>query len=157
MRGVYLLVMHIKETTLRDVGALGPHEFEEGFWVYVGSAMGAGSTSIEKRIARHFSRNKKTHWHIDYLLDGGLLPSFAIYSETEEKTECVLAQAIGQQSQFEKGPVGFGSSDCRTGCATHLFRYLDGGDVQKELLLILEGLGITGVVVSHADAILGKC
>ncbi len=157
MRGVYLLVMHIKEAMLRDVGALGPHEFEEGSWVYVGSAMGASSTSIERRIARHFSTNKKTHWHIDYLLDGRLVPNFAIYSETDEKSECVLAQAIGEQSEFEKGPVGFGSSDCRTGCTTHLFRYLGKGDVRKELLRILESLEIKGVVVSNADVILGKC
>ncbi|MFB6215830.1 MAG: DUF123 domain-containing protein, partial [Candidatus Aenigmatarchaeota archaeon] len=44
------------------MGALGKIDFRQGVYVYVGSAM----NSVEKRLERHFSDNKKMHWHIDY-------------------------------------------------------------------------------------------
>lgn len=157
MRGVYLLVVHFSGETTRNVGALGRVHFEQGFWVYVGSAMGTGSTSLEKRLARHFSKNKTIHWHIDYLLDNPDVIEFAVCGEGNRRLECILAQAIAKDPEFENGPRGFGSSDCRAGCTSHIFRHRGTADLQELLLDTLQSLGIHGVIVHNPDDILGKC
>ncbi|TFF91687.1 GIY-YIG nuclease family protein [Candidatus Thorarchaeota archaeon] len=157
MRGVYVLVMRLGEVTARTVGSLGGVKFEPGLWVYVGSAMGTGSTSIEWRLTRHFSEDKTAHWHIDHLLSKPEVLKFAVYSETDKKLECVLAQAIREHPHFATGATGFGASDCRSGCTTHLFKYEGEGDIRSELLDILDSLRLTGRVVEDRDDLLGKC
>ncbi len=37
--------------------------FEKGYYVYVGSALG----TLSRRVHRHELKNKKLHWHIDYI------------------------------------------------------------------------------------------
>ncbi|MHA1137984.1 MAG: DUF123 domain-containing protein, partial [Candidatus Thorarchaeota archaeon] len=54
MRGVYTLIIDLKETLSFNLKSLGNLSFEKGTWIYIGSAMGNGSTSLENRIARHF-------------------------------------------------------------------------------------------------------
>ncbi|MFN3622282.1 MAG: GIY-YIG nuclease family protein, partial [Nitrososphaerales archaeon] len=95
---------------------------EKGYYIYTGSAFGEGSASLERRVRRHLSPNKKRFWHIDHLLDrdGGVLN--AIYSPTERRMECEVNKKIylllGAQ------PIkGFGSSDCRAGCLGHLLHF----------------------------------
>jgi sugar fermentation stimulation protein A len=110
MRGVYLLVIYLKTTTL-SVGGLGRRDFKEGYYIYVGSAM----NSLEKRIERHLSKHKKQRWHIDYLLERAEKVD-AFYKETEEKIECRVARELQKKlPSIEK----FGSSDCP--CDSHLF------------------------------------
>ena len=67
MKGAYLLIMEIKQTVTIQIKSLGSVSFAPGEWVYVGSGMGNGSTSIENRLLRHFRDDKKIYWHIDYL------------------------------------------------------------------------------------------
>ena len=72
MKGSYILVIYIPEMNEITIGALGNIIFNEGFYLYIGSAMGGyGSATLENRVKRHISpsNNKKTHWHIDYLLN----------------------------------------------------------------------------------------
>jgi sugar fermentation stimulation protein A len=59
---------------------------------------------------------KKLHWHIDYLrqtADGVV----ALPIRSSKRHECDVATSLS--GILEKGPAGFGASDC--GCATHLF------------------------------------
>ena len=59
---------------------------------------------------------KKTHWHIDYLLNNGAV--HIIDTKKSKLTECSL-------NQKTKGTViidGFGSSDCNLFCKSH-FKY----------------------------------
>jgi Uri superfamily endonuclease len=123
MKGVYALVISIPNDIDMRIGALGLQRFEAGEWVYVGSAFGNGSTSLEHRIQRHFSSEKKIHWHIDIFLDVVGPPTHVIWSETRKKRECEIAARLGSQAQFSLGPPGFGSSDCKEKCGTHLFRH----------------------------------
>jgi Uri superfamily endonuclease len=115
--------MRISQTLKVIVGSLGLLSFESGIWIYVGSAMGEGSTSLENRLQRHFSDEKKMFWHIDRVIVAGANPLAAIWMKSNQKIECQLADVLIKSPLFERGPKGFGSSDCQSNCGTHLFRY----------------------------------
>ncbi|WP_297498543.1 DUF123 domain-containing protein, partial [Thermococcus sp.] len=77
MKGSYFLVIRLRGDKTVKTRA---REFSlrKGYYVYVGSAM----NSLEKRVERHFAREKKLHWHIDYLLkEAELLRAYLIPSE----------------------------------------------------------------------------
>jgi Uri superfamily endonuclease len=94
------------------VGQLGGFDFPAGLYSYTGSAL----RNFEARVARHLSGAKKMHWHIDYLLaaPGVCVREVRRYDEAE----CSVNQwTIGAITV-----AGFGSSDCRSGCGSHLKR-----------------------------------
>jgi Uri superfamily endonuclease len=64
MKGNYLLIMTLPKDTSVMVGKQGMLHFTKGCYAYVGSAL----NGLEQRIQRHLRTDKKTHWHIDYLL-----------------------------------------------------------------------------------------
>ena len=107
--GLYQLLIRLKHSAELSIGALGERHFAPGWYVYTGSAR----RGLRQRIDRHLRREKRCHWHIDYLLAGAdevkayVLPEPAI-------SECDLhASLVGGE------PVsGFGCSDCT--CGSHL-------------------------------------
>lgn len=114
--GIYALVLELDAAATIEIGAMGEIEFEPGVYVYVGSAM----NSVEKRLERHFSRDKKLHWHIDYFTREAD-PVDAVVLEKDSAYECMLADALSQKATVI---TGFGSSDCD--CESHLFRFPTG-------------------------------
>jgi len=109
MKGSYSLIIETPEQA--EVGALGLKEFDKKYAVYNGSAFGPGGL---KRVLRHFSSDKKIHWHIDYLLKQGDLRKALIFPEKD--LECDISEKLGGR------PVkGFGASDCK--CSSHLIEY----------------------------------
>ncbi|MFX1262609.1 MAG: DUF123 domain-containing protein, partial [Promethearchaeota archaeon] len=106
MKGVYALIISISDEIEVPIGAIGPQKFESGKWVYIGSAFGSASTSLEHRIQRHFSSEKKFHWHIDLLLGVTGPPKQVIWSESERKRECEIASFLKQHEKFIAGPKG---------------------------------------------------
>lgn len=88
-------------------GALLP----AGDYFYCGSANGPGG--LRTRLARHWRREKRAHWHVDQItLAGEMLGAFVV----EGASECALNAALGAL------PIplpGFGSSDCPR-CVSHL-------------------------------------
>jgi sugar fermentation stimulation protein A len=114
MKGIYALVISVNKAAVVNVGALGEMKFDEGAYVYVGSAQ----ISMEKRIARHLRKTKRRFWHIDYLLAAegvGVLRVFQ--KEGARSEECKTAERLGKVGVVVKG---FGSSDCN--CEGHLFK-----------------------------------
>jgi Uri superfamily endonuclease len=111
MKGTYLLIMTLSKETSITVGKLGVIHFKKGGYAYVGSAL----NGLDQRIQRHLRTDKKTHWHIDYLL-----PFIEIvdifYKENDQKEECTIAQVL--ERNFRNIPR-FGCSDCS--CGSHLF------------------------------------
>ncbi len=114
-KGVYLLLLSLPFANRVSVGRLGTFYFPAGFYFYVGSAMGPGG--LRSRLDRHIRREKRMHWHIDYL---------RLIAEIEEiwlqvtrgRVECRWA-AAAQSLPEAKNPVPrFGASDCR--CTSHL-------------------------------------
>ena len=94
------------------VGRLGDFDFQVGLYSYTGSAL----RNFEARVSRHLSGAKKLHWHIDHLLaaPGVHVREVRRYDEAE----C----AVNQRTVGAISVVGFGSSDCRSGCGSHLKR-----------------------------------
>ena len=104
-----LLIKVTKDIDLK-VGKLGRFIFPVGSYVYTGSA----KTNIDKRIERHFSRKKKLHWHIDYLLNNDAVKIIDI--KKSEMIECSLNKKTNGTIIIK----GFGSSDCNLYCGSHL-------------------------------------
>ena len=106
----YQLLIRVEGDQRVRVGRLGTFTFPAGQYVYTGSARRA----LDARVARHLSRTKRLRWHIDYLLAA---PGVAIESVRRFATpECAANQAVDGRVQV----VGFGASDCRAGCGSHL-------------------------------------
>lgn len=124
-KGIYCLLLKTKGAVL-PVGALGTMTFPAGWYIYVGSALGAGGLA---RVTRHIhlfhgKGTSRPRWHIDHLLmDDRFVLTSVVSGETTERLECTLARHIGGE-----GVKGFGCSDCR--CNTHLL-YRD-NDPQQE-------------------------
>ena len=122
-KGNYLLILFLKEDRDILVGRLGKFKFKRGYYVYVGSAL----NSLTDRVKRHFSKEKKKHWHIDYLLDFAI-PLFAILIPWGKNEECNIAKNLKGKILVKK----FGSSD--SDCESHLLYYKS----LEELLLDLK-------------------
>jgi|TARA_B100001964_G_scaffold165519_1_gene181783 Uri superfamily endonuclease len=110
MQESYQLYLSIKKEIMIQIGKLGKFKFPKGDYVYTGSA----KKNIDQRIKRHESKNKKLHWHIDFLLND---------KNTEIKKvvksnipECKLNQKTKGNILINK----FGSSDCKNKCKSHL-------------------------------------
>jgi len=112
--GLYLLILRVLMPLSVNVGALGRIGFVPGYYAYCGSAR----RNLSNRLSRHMARNKRLHWHIDYLTSKRevCVESARIFA-LDELTECALNSRVRNLSGTE--PVrGFGCSDCT--CVTHL-------------------------------------
>lgn len=106
----YQLVIRLRRQARIQVGRLGCFEFPAGQYVYTGSAR----HGREARLRRHRSRTKALHWHIDYLLAN---PDARIIQVRRSRAdECVWNQRTSGRLLVK----GFGASDCRHGCRSHL-------------------------------------
>ncbi|WP_405281629.1 DUF123 domain-containing protein [Methanobrevibacter sp.] len=117
MKGCYCLIIHLNNTKTIKVGRLGKINFKKGYYVYVGSAM----NSLESRLKRHLSEDKKLHWHIDYLLKKAEITCI-IFNENK-KVECELSQFLKTKTD---GVKNFGCSDCE--CESHLYYFKNRND-----------------------------
>jgi Uri superfamily endonuclease len=111
--GAYLLILRLDETEEIDVGRLGSVVFPKGKYAYAGSAL----TSLEARVNRHFSLEKRMHWHIDFLR-AKARPEEALLLRSHDDVECMINEMVGKMKGARPFALGFGCSDC--GCATHL-------------------------------------
>ncbi len=119
-KGVYILLIRMDSSRRIKIGKLGDFSFKAGFYVYTGRA----KRNIEARIKRHRKKDKKLRWHIDYLLkerDSHLIG----YIKYHHQEECKVNQRIKELEGAEILVKGFGASDCRNGCISHLlyFKY----------------------------------
>ena len=108
----YQLLIELPAPVRVRIGRLGEFDFPAGRYIYTGSAL----RNFEARIRRHLSPVKKMHWHVDYLLaaSGVRVRELARFAEAE----C----AVNQRTMGEILIPGFGASDCRAGCGSHLKR-----------------------------------
>jgi Uri superfamily endonuclease len=111
VKGSYILLIGLAIKKDIFVGKLGNVSFPKATYAYVGSAM----NGLGARLARHLRREKKLHWHIDYLLKEAEVEEI-ILCRGDERVECSLAQSLAGELQ---SVPGFGSSDCK--CRSHLY------------------------------------
>ena len=112
--GVYILTLHLEKLVTLAVGRLGTFEFPQGYYMYIGSAMGG----FAGRINRHLRRKKRMRWHIDYLLEEAELLWIDLYETTDNKDECALNRKVADLPGAREVCRGFGASDCK--CHSHL-------------------------------------
>jgi len=152
--GIYTLLLFVSEGVTLTVGKLGKQNFPSGYYTYTGSALGKGATSLKHRIARHLRKQKSRFWHIDYLLaDENVSVEAVIAAETNKKMECKINSHI-KGIKGAKVPIkGFGASDCRKNCGSHLlyFPEIENADclVQKLVRYLQSVSGILSVYVVH--------
>lgn len=118
LKGCYQLVIELRKPVRLRHPRFRQTVFPAGFYIYTGS----GKANFLHRMARHLERDHKKRWHIDYLLahppativDVVVLPG-------EEQRECLVNSDVGKMPGGTVVARGFGSSDCRGGCASHLY------------------------------------
>jgi Uri superfamily endonuclease len=108
----YQLLIEVAAPVRVAVGRFGEFTFPAGRYCYTGSAV----RNFEARIRRHLSPVKKMRWHIDYLLAA---PGVRI---REVNRFCDDECPVNQRTAGEIPVPGFGASDCRAGCGSHLKR-----------------------------------
>lgn len=106
----YQLLIEVAGTVCVRVGRLGEFVFPAGLYCYTGSAL----RNFEARIGRHLSPTKKLHWHIDYLLSAPGVRVREVFRLDD--SECI----VNRRTDGEMPVAGFGASDCRAGCGSHL-------------------------------------
>jgi Uri superfamily endonuclease len=115
LKGSYCLIIHLVSDKAINIGKLGPINFNNGYYVYVGSAL----NSLESRLKRHLSTEKKIFWHVDYFLSNSCTEiDEIVFAVDIGKWECNLASEISKIGIEIKG---FGCSDCK--CSSHLFYF----------------------------------
>lgn len=66
-KGVYVLILKLEEDSEIQIGRLGKLHFRNGFYAYIGSALGGGFKRVDRHINVSKGINHTKKWHIDYL------------------------------------------------------------------------------------------
>jgi Uri superfamily endonuclease len=111
-KGIYILLLHLPAGLEIRVGKLGDFYFKKGWYAYVGSAM----NNLDARITRHLKREKKLHWHIDYLRREATVAGVHKF-ESGVPGECELSRKVAALADATPARK-FGASDCH--CISHL-------------------------------------
>ncbi|HDD34028.1 MAG TPA: GIY-YIG nuclease family protein [Thermofilaceae archaeon] len=113
--GTYALILELDCELEVEVGGRRGR-LKPGTYVYIGSALGAGG--LKARVSRHCSKGKGVRWHIDQLTRR-VTPSYVVYAVSNLRLECRLVRLLLEMGFYS--PIrGFGSTDCRSGCPSHL-------------------------------------
>lgn len=157
--GIYTLIVNLATALSLPVGGLGVIELPRGLYTYTGSARGRTSTNLRNRLHRHLRAKNKQHWHIDYLLQARPSTIVAvIYIVTSVDIECIIANAILGRENFTASVRGFGASDCRNRCPSHLSRYVqqDRDQLLKDLTATYREFGSPHLIVLDGHASVDK-
>ncbi len=147
--GVYTLIIHLPTNIRLKVGKLGEHQFSRGYYAYTGSALGLGASSLRKRVSRHLQKKKHKFWHIDHLLTRKNTVVIAIIAaQTNKKIECEINRRLKNEITSRIPVLGFGATDCKENCGSHLLYFGEKNVKQKITSLYNEKLGCKTVVVN---------
>jgi Uri superfamily endonuclease len=100
------------------IGKRGNYPVPRGWYIYVGSAFGPGG--LRARCRRHLRRQRRRHWHIDYLRAAVSLKDIWFTADSmprEHHWAAIIAGLAGARAPIPR----FGSSDCL--CSSHLFHF----------------------------------
>ncbi len=145
-KGTYILILYVKENLKVRVGRLGLQHLGRGYYAYLGSAHGEPPQNLKGRLNRHKSKRKKTRWHIDYLtLNRNVTPvkAIVIYDEKMEHELSKLLESTGCKPTIK----GFGATDCKAGCYSHLYRIYNLDDAIQRMISIFEGRNLKYAIV----------
>ncbi len=120
-KGNYTLIILLKVPSCIKIAKYGRFKLDKGYYAYTGSALGQGAVSLRRRVARHFRKEKKRHWHIDYLLASRTAYITAVVAApNKDNKECEINSLIRKIEGATAPITGFGASDCKHNCKSHL-------------------------------------
>ncbi len=153
VRGIYSLIIFLSKEIRVKVGQLGVKDFPKGYYTYTGSALGSGASSLKQRVSRHFRKTGKAkHWHIDFLLaQRDATVTAVVVAQTDREMECELNSNTKRRGGARVPVSGFGSSDCRGNCQSHLLYFGDKNVEKKIAEFYAEKLGSRFVVLEFRD------
>src|SRR5262245_11488063 len=121
IKGCYILTISLSRELLLLIGSLGRFHFPPGVYLYPDSAL----NGLKSRLSRHLrKRNKKCHWHIDYILKSSQarVQEIWLYPGTSRQ-ECYFNQRVATLPGAKIVVHAFGASDCKAGCKSHLLYF----------------------------------
>jgi Uri superfamily endonuclease len=120
-KGTYTLIVFLSKEARLKVGKLGIQRFPAGYYTYTGSALGTGASSLKQRLTRHLQKQKQKFWHIDFLLaHENATITDVIATQADGKVECNINRSVKKELGAKIPVVGFGASDCKQNCGSHL-------------------------------------
>lgn len=132
MKGTYTLVMVSEKPANVRIGKVGQAQIGNNLCLYTGSALGHGGTSLEKRVSRHYKKDKPTRWHVDYLTVRPEITIKKVICLTSPKRfECQINQLIISELDAKPILLHAGSTDCK--CAGHLVALRNAGNLNAIL------------------------
>jgi len=137
-KGSYSLILLLENDQYIEIGKLGKFIFKKGYYVYNGSALGGFG-----RVRYHLKENKIKRWHIDYLLDKAKIIKIIIY-QVKINHEHDISKILADKNGAEIPVKGFGSSDCKKGCPSHLIYF-------KKMPEIIDTLNLDYIIFEEAD------
>ena len=103
--GLYFLLIRLKKSCELTIAGKGVTVLR-GYYIYTGSAQ----KNLASRIERHCRKEKKKHWHIDYLLEFAEVIDVKILPNIPQEKEVIYAEKWLTIADFV--PVKkFGASD----------------------------------------------
>lgn len=135
--GTYVLIISLGESL--SIARPRKTVIPPGVYVYVGSALGPGG--LKARLKRHFSSRKTSRWHIDQLT-AKVKPAVVVYGVSSARLECEVVKRL-LSGFFQPAVRGFGSSDCKGGCPSHLLRF--NGSILECVSKVIEASGELGI------------
>lgn len=125
--GNYVIVAYSAQPFSLEMKKFGLLELPAGYYLYCGSAHGPGG--LRSRVSRHLDRQTRKFWHYDYL-KGYLNPERVWWQVNPANFECATAQFLAALAGAKCVVKGFGASDCREGCISHLVYLSDNAQVE---------------------------
>ena len=140
-KGSYSLILLLENDQYIEIGKLGKFIFKKGYYVYNGSALGGFG-----RVRYHLKENKIKRWHVDYLLDKAKIIKIII-SQVKINHEHEISKILADKNGAEIIVKGFGSSDCKKGCPSHLIYFKK----MPEIIDIYKRLNLEYIMFKEAD------
>lgn len=140
-KGTYSLILKLENDQHIEIGKLGKFLFKKGYYVYSGSALGGFG-----RVKYHLKKNKNKRWHIDYLLDNAKITKIFL-SEVEKNYEHEVSKSLSNSKNAEVLVRGFGSSDCKEGCPSHLIYFSENPEISD----IYQRLNLKYLILEESD------
>jgi Uri superfamily endonuclease len=124
--GTYAVLLRLERASRVQVGRLGTFDFPAGWYVYLGSARGAGG--LKARVRHHWQATARPRWHMDYLR-GVAQPVQVAWKLGRARRECQWSSRVSEWEGAGWVAYKFGSSDCD--CPTHLWHFPDCPDLAR--------------------------
>ena len=133
--GSYAVLFSLTEEKVLQIGKRGKEFFLPGWYIYFGNAFGTGG--LYSRISHHLRISERPHWHVDWFRLAAR-PEVVFFTMGKNTLECTWREVVETRLHGITIIRGFGASDCRNGCKSHLLFFKDRPAAQEiaEFLLL---------------------